>query len=86
MITPVAPGISDHALVRFLQRSGLDVERVRGELSRSLAKAHGAAVALGGADHLIVADGLTYVVRKGVVATVLPDAGYPAGRARALHR
>lgn len=71
MSRPVAPAISDHALVRFLQRSGLDVEAVRAELGRGLARAHGAALEVGAGECVIVADGLKYLVRDRVVVTVL---------------
>lgn len=71
--TPLSPRVTDHALLRFLARSGLDVEGVRGSIAESLARAHGAAIALGGADHLIVIDGLRFVVRNGAVTTVLPN-------------
>jgi hypothetical protein len=67
------PRISDHALVRFLERAGgMDVEGVRAALSTSLAGAHAAANRVGGGDHLIVASGMTYVVRGGVVTTCVP--------------
>lgn len=65
------PDVSDHALVRFLSRSGIDVEQVRAAMAASLSAAHEAAVAMGGADHFITVDGLSFVVRGGVVVTVL---------------
>ena len=68
--------VSDHALVRWLQRSGaLDFEPVRSQLAVSLERAFTAAEALGSSQFLILADGLVYVVRDGVVVTVLPDNG-----------
>ena len=79
------PQVSDHALVRFLQRAGLDVEAVRANLAASLASAHGAAHAVGGGDHLILADDLMYVVRTGIVVTVLP-AGNVHQQAQAQYR
>lgn len=63
----------------------MDVEAVRSALADSLASCHGAALALGGADHIILADNLMYVVRNGVVVTALP-AGNVHDRARALAR
>lgn len=72
---PVAPRITDHALIRFLDRSGVNVEAVRRAMADALAGAHGAALAIGGGDHLIVVDGMTFVVRAGSVATVLVDNG-----------
>lgn len=75
--------ISDHALVRWLGRSGaLDVEAVRAALAGSLERAVTAAAALGVAEFNVLAGGLVYVVRDGVVITVLPDAGPRQGRRR----
>ena len=79
----VGPRVSDHALLRFLQRAGMDVEAVRASLSEQLATAHGALAKMGGGQALIVIDGLTYVVRDGVVTTVLPTSD-PADSACAL--
>ncbi len=65
--------ISDHALVRFLDRAGgLDVEGVRAHLADSLGRSFDAARRIGVAHYTIHADGLIYVVRNGVVVTVLP--------------
>ena len=69
-----APVISDHALLRFLERgAGCDVEVLRAQLSASLRRAHLAARSMGGSDHLIKIDGLTFVVRGETVTTVLPS-------------
>lgn len=65
------PRLSDHALLRLLEHSGLPVAEVRDAIESSLARAHAAAVEAGGGDHLIVRDGMVYVVRKGVVTTVM---------------
>ncbi|MCA0425647.1 MAG: hypothetical protein LCH61_20455 [Proteobacteria bacterium] len=68
--------ISDHALIRFLDRvAGLDVEGLRATLALSLDRAHRAAESLGAADYTVKADGLVYVVRDGVLVTVLGPAG-----------
>ena len=68
--------ITDHALLRWLERSGaLDVEQVRHALDKSLERAMKAAAEIGASHYLIVADGLTYVVRGGNVVTVLRDEG-----------
>jgi hypothetical protein len=68
--------VSDHAVLRFLGRSsGLDVEALRRAMAASLARATAAAELIGGGEYLIVADGLTYVVRDRVVVTVL-DRGH----------
>lgn len=79
------PRLTDHALLRLLERSGFPVEQLRASVERSLAKAHHAAEALGGPDHLIVADGLVFVVRRGDVTTVLP-AGSPRQLARYIEQ
>lgn len=74
--------VSDRALVRFLERAGgYDVEGLRAGLERSLERAHSAAASIGVRDHLILADGLAYVVRNGTVSTVLPQGsrGFQAG-------
>ncbi len=80
--------VSDHALVRWLQRTGaFDVERVRGELAASLERSLAAANTLGATRCLIVADGLTYVVRHGAVVTVIEDGGvYERARLLAVGR
>ena len=64
--------ISDHALVRFLTRAaGAEVEALRARLSASLTRAANAAGRLDAGEYKIVADGLEYVVKDGVVTTVL---------------
>ncbi|WP_425230226.1 hypothetical protein [Sphingomonas sp.] len=80
-----APIVTDHALVRFLTRVGFDVEPLREALAASLERAHTAALALGADDHLIVADGLCYLIRTGSVVTVVED-GDPVARAKLLSR
>lgn len=67
-------GVSDHALLRFLERAaGMDIEDLRLRLNTSLARAHSAARELSGSDYLIKADGLIYVVRGETVTTVIPE-------------
>lgn len=71
---PSAPAlrVSDHALVRFLDRAGVTgVEAVRVSLAASLERAALTADALDRTEYTVRADGLTYVVRNGVVVTVL---------------
>ena len=68
---PVPPRCTDHALVRFMERCGFHIAGIREAIERSLAASHGAAVALGGADHVITVDGLSFVVRGGNVVTVV---------------
>lgn len=68
--------ITDHALVRWLERSGaLDVEAIRTSLAASLARAMAAADAIGADEYLILADGLVYVVRESTLRTVLVEDG-----------
>lgn len=65
--------VSDHALVRFLDRSGLPVETIRVQLAASLDRAAVAAERVGADDYEVHADQLVYVVRAGVVVTIKPD-------------
>lgn len=68
--------VSDHALVRWLERVGaLDTEALRGMLACSLEKAAQAGLALGSSNFLILADGMVYLVRDGVLVTCIPDDG-----------
>lgn len=72
------PIISDHALLRFLERAGrLDVEGLRETLSRSLQRAKEAATGLGAGDYTIKADGMVYIVVDGRVVTTFADTGSP---------
>jgi hypothetical protein len=61
--------ISDHALIRFL-------DRVAG-------RAHRATERIGAADYTVKADGLVYVVRDGVLVTALGPAMQPQREAGA---
>jgi len=66
------PVVSDHALVRFLERSGSgDVERLRRTISASLENSCRAAHSIGLTEFTIVADGLIYQIRNGTLTTVL---------------
>lgn len=77
-------GVSDHALLRFLERGGgLCIEELRQRLNASLDRAHAAARTVSSGDYLIKADGLIYVVRGDTVTTVLDDKE-PIGRAATL--
>jgi len=81
-----APQISDHALVRFLERvGGMEIEAVRDALAASLHRAHQAARTLGRNDFLIRVDGAVYVVRGDVVVTVLDDKD-PRDHAHSIRR
>jgi hypothetical protein len=78
MTGPALIRVSDHALVRFLDRAGgLDVETVREHLAVSLGRAALAADRIGLASYVIVADGLRYVVDNGTLVTVLVDGKPP---------
>jgi len=65
--------ISDHAMLRFFERAhGLPVEELRETLSRDLSRAAAAAQGIGGGHYAIRGgDGLSYVIKAGVVVTVL---------------
>jgi len=64
--------VSDHALLRFLERvGGMDVEGLREQLEASFERASSAAQTLGVTNYAITVDGHTYLVRGAVVATVL---------------
>lgn len=68
--------VTDHALVRWLDRTGaFDVEQVRAALASSLERCADAAEQLGTTRYLIVADGLSYLVRDGKLVTVMEDRG-----------
>lgn len=67
--------ISDHALVRFLERSGsADFEPVRDALAAGLERGRAAAEQIGATAYVIKAQGLQFVVEDEVLITVLePD-------------
>jgi hypothetical protein len=82
--------VSDHALVRFLERAGgMDVESVRQSLQIGLARCAAAARSMGSADFVIKMDGHLFVVRGDMVTTVLDDSAefgekpLPLGRPQA---
>ena len=73
------PRVSDHALLRFLERAGgMDVEGGRTSLSASLERAADGAKQLGLGRYIIVADDLLYIVEGRDLVTVLPDTGRAA--------
>lgn len=78
--------VSDHALLRFLERHvGIDIEGLRTDLESSLARAHGAAVSIGVTEYAIRSEGSTWIVRRGTVTTIIPDDRlFGAARYRAL--
>lgn len=68
-------GISDHALIRFMERiAGFDVESLRLALARGLDRAHKAAAAIGEQDYTIKIDGVIYIVKEGVLVTIIDKA------------
>jgi hypothetical protein len=67
-------GITDHALVRWLERTrAMPIEMLREVLAQSLERALHAAEAIGQGEFLILADGMVFVVRDGAVITVLDE-------------
>lgn len=63
--------VSNHALLRFLERAGgFDVEALRESIEGSLKRAVSAAAEIGTGDLIVNADGLQYVICNGVVVTV----------------
>lgn len=74
--------VSDHAFVRFLERSGsADFEALRAAIAGGLERGRVAAERAWIANYVIVADGLRYVVKADVLVTVL-EADMVAGRRR----
>lgn len=68
--------ISNHAMLRWLERSGVvDIAAMRTALSAALDRAVAASAAIGGGECLILSNGLVYVVRDNVLVTVVPDDG-----------
>lgn len=68
--------VTDHAVLRWLERTGLiDVSALRAGIEAKLARSHLAASTIGVDNYLIVADGVVYVVRDNTVTTVVNDEG-----------
>lgn len=64
--------ISDHALVRFLERTGAaDLAPLKRAIAASLQRAELAAARAGLSEYTVVVDGLRYLVRDGVLVSVL---------------
>lgn len=79
--------VSDHALLRFLERAGgMPIEELRAALESSLARAHSAARSVTQSDYLIKADGLLYVVRGELVTTVVEDSSAARSAATLANR
>jgi hypothetical protein len=65
--------VSDRALLRVLQHAGgVDIEALRNAVARSIDTVAMVANGIGASEFVIVADGYSYVVKNGVVVTVLP--------------
>lgn len=65
------PAISDHAILRFLERGGgLDIDQLRGAISAALARAHGAARSISQGNYTVKVDGIVFVVCEDTVVTV----------------
>lgn len=66
--------VSDHALVRFLERvGGLDFSAVRAQIAASLERAQTAAAQIGECDFVVLVDRHRFVVRGGVLVTITVD-------------
>ncbi len=77
--------MTDHAILRLLERrAGFDIEALRGAVEARVARAHAAAAELGVAVYAIRLDDAVYVVRRGMITTVLNGDLPPAGVWRAL--
>lgn len=75
--------VTDHALVRFLDRSGAaEIEKLRHTIAHSLERARRGAERAGISDYVITADGLRYVVKDDVLVTVLEADMAPGKRKR----
>lgn len=68
--------VSDHALFRWMERAGVvDVERLRSALSCALDRAWQAAASMNQGELLVLSGGLVYLVRDGVLITVMHEDG-----------
>jgi hypothetical protein len=66
--------VSDHALVRFLERAGgFDLAPLRSAIQASLNRAVAAADEIGSNEFIVVADGLKYFIRNGTVVAIGKD-------------
>lgn len=72
-----APRLSDHALLRFLERAGgFDVEAVRKAVEAAFDRAAQLAAELGERDYTVIVGDHRYFVRDGVIVTLLPAGQY----------
>ena len=75
--------VSDHALVRFLERSGsADFDNVRVAIATGLERGRAAAERIGAKAYVINAEGLQFVVEDEVLITVLEPGMRPHFRSR----
>jgi hypothetical protein len=66
--------VSDHALVRFLERAGgFELAPLRGAIQASLNRAVAVADDVGSGSFTVKADGLLYIIENGVVVTIQHD-------------
>ena len=77
------PVVSDHALLRFLERAGgLDVEGVRRAIADGLGRAHAAGRSIGAENFQIKADGFVWIMHGDKLVTVHEDGAPKAHRRR----
>jgi|GEM_PF-3762362 len=63
--------VSDHAVFRWLQRSGaVDVEQVRAMLANALDRAFQVGAAMEVEDFIVLSGGMVFLIRDAVVVTV----------------
>lgn len=63
--------VSDHALLRILQRiGGFEIEALRTSIAADLLRAAAATDKVGARDFVVLRDGFRYVVADGVLVTV----------------
>jgi Cu/Ag efflux pump CusA len=75
-MTRSRPTVTDHALLRFLERAGgMPVEQIREALAASLERAATAALGIAQSAYVIRADGLVYRVKDSIVVTIIADEG-----------
>lgn len=66
--------VSDHALLRILERAGgVDIEALRQAVAQSIARSVAAAELIGVTEYTVVADGFHYIVCNGRLVTVYPE-------------
>jgi len=79
--------VTDHAMLAFIERDiGIELELVRLAIAANVARAVAAAAELGLTDYNVRAGGVFYLVRRGAVVSIQPEAtcAGPETRARSL--